>query len=338
MKILTVAIPCYNSQDYMDKAINSLLICKEDIEIIIVDDGSTDDTARIADEFEAKYPSTIRCIHQENGGHGAAVNTGLRNATGLYYKVLDSDDWFDQAAFVKLVITLKKLEEEGTPVDMFVVNYIYDKPSEDLQRVIRYTNALPQDRVFGWHNIKHFMPQQNLLMHSVIYRTSMLRECGLELPSHTFYVDNLFVYEPLPYVHTMYYLDIDLYHYFIGRGDQSVNEQVMIGRIDQQIAVNKRMIDLDIMNLKSRKMRAYMVHYLTMISTVTTVLLVKGGLPEHQQKREELWAYMKEQNPRAYKAVRGTLMGTGVKLMHGSLGDKILAKCYSIAQKIFGFN
>lgn len=98
MKLLTVAIPCYNSQEYMKHAIESALVGGEDIEILIVDDGSKDDTAKIADEFEAQYPGIIRAIHQENGGHGEAVNAGLRNAKGLYYKVLDSDDWLDRDA------------------------------------------------------------------------------------------------------------------------------------------------------------------------------------------------------------------------------------------------
>ena len=80
-------------------------------------------------------------------------------------------------------------------------------------------------------------------MHSVMYRTKLLRECGLELPKHTFYVDNIFVYHPLPHVKYLYYLNVNFYRYFIGRSDQSVNESVMIGRIDQQLKVNRIMID-----------------------------------------------------------------------------------------------
>ena len=275
MKYLSVAIPCYNSQDYMAKAIESCLILKDDIEVIIVDDGSKDNTAHIGDEYVSKYPDTIKCIHQENGGHGEAVNTGLKNATGVYFKVLDSDDWFDQSSLVKVVETLKNLYNHNEMVDMMIANYVYEKPSENKTSVIKYTNALPQNRIFRWYDVKHFYPQQNLLMHSVIYRTQLLRNCNLQLPKHTFYVDNLFVYQPLPYVNTLYYLDIDLYRYFIGREDQSVNEKVMISRIDQQIKVNKMMIDsCNVMNLKSRKLRNYMIKYLTMITTVSTVLLI----------------------------------------------------------------
>mgnify|MGYP000659468634 FL=1 len=100
-----------------------------------------------------------------------------------------------------------------------------------------YKLALPKDELFSWNDVKVFVAGQYILMHSVIYRTELLRDCKLELPEHTFYVDNIFVYEPLPHVHTTYYLDVNFYRYFIGRSDQSVNEQVMIGRIDQLIRV-----------------------------------------------------------------------------------------------------
>lgn len=338
MKYLSIAIPCYNSQDYMDKAIESCLILKDDVEIIIIDDGSKDRTAQIGDDYVALYPDTIKCIHQENGGHGQAVNTGLKNATGLYFKVLDSDDWFDQSSLVKVIETIKQLHQKDQDVDMFIANYVYEKPSANKSSVIKYTNALPQNRTFRWYDLKHFYPQQNLLMHSVIYRTQLLRNCNLQLPKHTFYVDNLFVYQPLPYVNTLYYLNVDLYRYYIGREDQSVNEKVMISRIDQQIKVNKMMIDCcDVMKLKSRKLRNYMVKYLTMITTVSTVLLIKSGTPEHLQKKNELWQYLKNKNPELYKAVKHTFLGSMME-MDGHVGKKMITTGYAISRKLFGFN
>lgn len=338
MKYLSVAIPCYNSMDYMANAIESILICKDDVEIIIVNDGSKDRTDEIGREYAQKYPDTIKYVYQENGGHGEAVNTGLKNATGIYFKVLDSDDWFDKSALVKVVETLKDLYNKGENLDMMIANYVYEKPSANKSSVIRYTNALPTNKVFRWYNVKYFYPQQNLLMHSVIYRTQLLRNCNLQLPKHTFYVDNLFVYQPLPYVNTLYYLDVDLYRYFIGREDQSVNEKVMISRIDQQIKVNKLMIDCcDIMSLKSRKLRNYMIKYLTMITTVSTVLLIKSGTKENQKKKDELWYYLRTTKPELYKAVKHTLLGS-VMEMDSKAGKKLISTGYSISQKIFGFN
>ena len=127
MKLLTFAIPCYNSEAYMEKCIDSILIGGEDVEILIVDDGSKDRTAEIADEYEKKYPTICRAIHQENGGHGEAVNTGIRNATGLYFKVVDSDDWVDPYAYIKILDKLREIVAGNETLDMFLANYVYEK-------------------------------------------------------------------------------------------------------------------------------------------------------------------------------------------------------------------
>ncbi|HOO28876.1 MAG TPA: glycosyltransferase family 2 protein, partial [Lachnospiraceae bacterium] len=227
MKLLSVAIPCYNSENYMRKAIECLLPGGEDVEVIVVDDGSKDGTAAIADEYAAKYPKIVKAVHQENGGHGEAVNAGLRNATGLYYKVLDSDDWFQEEAYRKVLDKLREITGGQKTLDMLICNFVYEKEEKKRKKVMTYRAVLPQNEIFTWHDIKFFLPGQYILMHSVIYRTKLLRECGLELPKHTFYVDNIFVFQPLPYVKTMYYMDVNLYRYYIGREDQSVNEQIM---------------------------------------------------------------------------------------------------------------
>ena len=127
---------------------------------------------------------------------------------------------------------------------MFISNYIYDKVGQKRKRIMQYHSAMPTERVFTWEEMGNMRLGHYILMHSVIYRTGLLRECGLKLPKHTFYVDNIFVFQPLPFVKKLYYLDAEFYHYFIGREDQSVNETIMIGRIDQQIRVNKIMIAL----------------------------------------------------------------------------------------------
>lgn len=337
MKLLTVAIPCYNSQEYMSHAIESLLPGGEDIEILIINDGSSDNTAQIADEYAKKYPAIIRAIHQQNGGHGEAVNTGLRNAKGLYYKVVDSDDWVDKEALYKVLEVLKDMIENASNLDMLIANYVYEKPSVNKQKVIDYKTAMPQNRIFGWSEIMRFKPSQNILMHSVIYRTKMLRECGLELPKHTFYVDNIFVYQPLPYVKTMYYLNVDFYRYFIGREDQSVNEKVMIGRIDQQIKITKIMIEAhDLDKLKDKKLRSYMAKYLAMMMTVSSVFLIKEGTEESLAKKEELWQFLKKSNRQLYKAVKHCVLGLFMQLK-GRAGNKIIILGYQLSRKIYGF-
>ena len=120
MKLLTFAIPCYNSQDYMEHCIDSILPGGDDVEILIIDDGSKDRTAEIADAYEAKYPGIVRAIHQENGGHGEAVNAGIRNATGLFFKVVDSDDWVDEEAYKQILKKLKEFAGGPTTLDMML--------------------------------------------------------------------------------------------------------------------------------------------------------------------------------------------------------------------------
>ena len=336
MKLLSIAIPCYNSEGYMAHAIESLLAGGEEVEILIVDDGSKDGTAKIADDFAAQYPTIVRAIHQENAGHGGAVMAGLKNATGLYFKVVDSDDWADTEAYPKVLDTLRQFVNE--PLDMLVSNYIYDKVGEKHKHVVRYHHALPQGKVFDWHEVKRFKKGQYLLMHAVIYRTQLLRDCKLDLPLHTFYVDELYVYKPLTHVKRMMYLDVDFYHYFIGRDDQSVQEDVMLRRIDQYLLVNRLLItctDPFVDENKTRK--RYMLNYLEIITTISSVLLIKSGTEENLQKEEALWAWLKKEYPQLYRTLRHRATGILIHLP-GKLRKFVLTEGYEISRKIFGFN
>ncbi len=338
MKLLSIAIPCYNSEDYMENCIKSLLPGGEDVEILIVDDGSKDMTPEIADAYEKKYPTIIRAIHQENGGHGAAVNAGIKNATGLFFKVVDSDDWVDLESYQAILAKLKELAGGSQTLDMMISNFVYEKEGAKHKKVMRYTSVLPQNEIFHWDDTRHFRKGQYILMHSVIYRTQLLRDCGLELPRHTFYVDNIFVYQPLPYVKNMYYMDVDFYRYFIGRDDQSVNEKVMISRIDQQIKVNKIMVDAyDLWKVQNRKLRKYMFNYLEIITVISTVMLIRSGTEENLEKKRELWRYIRQQDIRLFHHLRSGIMGNTMNLP-GKSGRKISIAAYKISQKVVGFN
>ena len=338
MKLLTIAIPSYNSQDYLSHAVESLLPGGDEVEILIVNDGSRDGTAKIADEYERKYPGIVRAIHKENGGHGDAVMTGLANATGLYFKVVDSDDWVDAEAYPKVLECLRGFAEPDRQIDMLVSNYIYDKVGAIHKHTMSYHHALPQGRVFGWEETRHFRKGQYMLMHSVIYRTQLLWDCGMTLPKHTFYVDELYVYIPLKNVEKMYYLDVDFYHYFIGRDDQSVQEQVMIRRIDQALLVNRLLVsEIDPFSIEDEHKRKYMLNYLEIVTTVSSVLLTKSGTEENLQKKKELWEFIEKENPKVYDTLRRRLMGTLLRLP-GKGGRAFIIGGYKVAQKIFGFN
>ena len=175
-KLITFAVPYYNSAAYMRHCIETLLSAGEQAEIILVDDGSTkDDTPAICDEYAAKYPTIVKTIHQENGGHGEGVNQGIRNATGMYYKVVDSDDWLDETALRTVLAKLNTLTARGTAPDLMICNYVYEHVEDNTSHTVRYTNVFPQNRLFSWMHVGHFRPDQNLLMHSVMYRTQVLR-------------------------------------------------------------------------------------------------------------------------------------------------------------------
>ena len=148
MKYISFAIPCYNSEAYMEKAINSILIGGEDVEILIVNDGSKDGTQEIAERYEAQYPTIVKAIQKENGGHGDAVNCGLSHATGKYFKVVDSDDWVDESSLFKILETVKTFVKEDTLVDMVISNYVYEKVGMEHKKVIRYDNVLPENTIF----------------------------------------------------------------------------------------------------------------------------------------------------------------------------------------------
>ncbi len=231
-KLLTVTVPCYNSAAYMKTAVESLLPGGEEIEVLIIDDGSTDETGAIADEYQRRYPSVVRVIHQENGGHGEGINQGIRNASGLYFKTLDSDDRFDPAYLPGFLDMLRDHSEEGTQADLVVNDYVYDRPGKQAVYRIRYSRIFPARKRVAWEEAGRFGMSNQFMIHAVCYRTELLRQMNLTLPKHVFYEDNLYIYQPLPHTRTVLYDPSPLYGYFVGRADQSTNDDVILKRLE----------------------------------------------------------------------------------------------------------
>ena len=339
MKLISFIIPCYNSSAYMRHCIESILPSGEDAEILIVNDGSTkDNTLEIAKEYEKNYPTICRAIDKENGGHGSTINIGLKEAKGLYIRVVDSDDWLSTDSLKKLISKIKEMNEKNQNPDLYVTNFLYDKVGKTHKITMNYRKALPKDKILTWDNIDKFGLGHYLLMHSLTYKTDILRKSKLVLPEHTFYCDNLYAYVPLEYVETVYYLDETLYHYYIGREDQSVNEKIMISRLDQQYRVTYQMLnDVNVMDIANKNKRNYLLNYMSIIMTVTSILSIRSHEEKWLIEKDKLWNYVKEKDMRLYKKLRYSILGRAMNLK-GALGRKIAEIGYGISNKIYGFN
>lgn len=338
LKLLSIIVPSYNAAAYLSFCVHSLAVGGEEIEVLIVNDGSSDQTEMIAQGLVSKYPHIVRLINQENKGHGGAINTGLAEARGFYVKVVDSDDWVDTRAFLKILETLRQLHLDGNDVDAFISNFVYEKELTSYKRVMHYRQILPENQVFNWSEVKPFPKGKYMMMHALIYRTGLLREIGLSLPEHTFYVDNLFVFKPLQVVKSLYYLDVDFYRYLIGRNEQSVNEQVMIKRIDQQLLVNRLLIEAyDESANYEPNLNSYLKSHLEITTVISSALLNRAGTTEHLQKKEELWSFLKDTKPDLFREFRRGFLGNLTKYS-GYTGRKLSNAAYSITKKIYGFN
>jgi len=309
MKYITFTIPSYNSQEYMRHVIDNLVAVGDDIEVIIVNDGSTDDTGKIADEYQNKYPTIVKAIQKENGGHGSGVMAGIHNATGLFYKVVDSDDWVETKDVITMINLIKKHISEGINIDLYITNYVYEHASDNSTFVMHYRKCLPIDKVFTWSEMKHVKLETVFLMHSLMYRLDKLRASGMDLPNHTFYVDDIYAYTPLPFMEKIYYHDLDFYHYFIGRSDQSINYGTMCKRYEQQMRVWKIMFSsysLDKLKEMPKPLYKYMWHFLMIIGAVTVMTIV--GTKEDKQIRKQAFKdYYKELkaiDPKLFKKFR----------------------------------
>ena len=221
---------------------------------------------------------------------------------------------------------------------MLISNYVYEKVGATHKKVIHYRGVLPEKEIFRWEDVGRFHIGQYILMHSVIYRTDMLKLSQITLPKHTFYVDNIYVYYPLPHVRKVYYLDVDFYRYYIGREDQSVNEKIMISRLDQQIFVTKTMIDMyQMKDIKCKRLRSYMINYLAIMMTVSSILCIRSKKAENLEKKKELWDYLKEKDFKVYMKIRYGILGQTMNIP-GKPGRKISSLVYTVARRIIGFN
>ncbi len=340
MKLLTVTVPAYNAEDYLRQSLDSMLGYDEDLDVIIVNDGSTDSTLEIARSYVERYPQLFRLVDKENGGHGSGVNSGIDLAEGSYFYVLDSDDWLDRAALDELLQQIRYSLAAEHEVDLFLVDCMYEYSYDGTSKLMKFNDVVPGRRVIGWDEVRSMGVDQYFSMHSTVYRTEILHEAGVRLPEHCFYVDNVLAYCPLPWVERLYYLPVPLYRYFIGREDQSVNTDVMIRRADQQLRVTRLMAasyDLERSDL-NRSLRRYMIHYFSMMMTISSVILILSKEKENLDKKNELWLWLKKEHPYLYakckkKPLNLILCGT----RDSKFSNALVAGVYEVARRIYKF-
>lgn len=333
MKYISFVVPCYNSEEYMEKCIDSLLIGKEDVEIIIIDDGSKDKTGKIADRYQKKYPTIVKAIHQENGGHGAGINTGLKHATGKYFKVVDSDDWLDEKAYKKLLKEIKHID-----TDLVVCNYVYTYTDGRKEQTISFANVYEEGKVLTWNDIHRLKLTQYPSLHSMMYKKSVLDKSNIDLPKHVFYEDNLFIYLPLVNTNTIYYLNLDLYRYYIGRADQSVQETQLIKRSSHQVLVSEKVCTAyDLTEIKNKKLRRLMTRECIFLMCLGVVFSRLSFTKEGEKQYKDLWKSVKEKNPKLYHRMRYFSIAAFVSVP-GKIGRVMMKIGYRFAHSLVNFN
>ena len=252
-KLLTVVVPSYNASKYLDFNLQSFLrpSVPEKLEVIVVDDGSTDDTARIADAYHEKYPQTIKVIHKENGGHGSGINAGLRAATGKYFKVVDADDWVDHEALKRLLDYIASFDvadadadidtdtararteaKAASGPDVIYNNYYWRltdeaKSPDAYERKAEFTEPFTGVEYHKVYDFESIADRCYVKMHNMTIRTDILREHQIHIDEHCYYVDMEYILYPIPYLETIAFLPEFLYQYQIGRQGQSMDPAKM---------------------------------------------------------------------------------------------------------------
>lgn len=286
-KVLTVSIAAYNVESFIAKTLDSF-ICDEKVmdlfEVIIVNDGSKDQTCAIAKRYAEKCPGTFVLLDKVNGGYGSTINASLSIARGRYYKLVDGDDWVDTLQFEELV---KKLQTET--VDLVLTKYWQFDEVDGSKKVI--TNGMAYTGI-PVSNIDDFTLSNNLAMHQITYRTSLLKETGMHITEKCFYTDFEYLIKPLPYVQSVNTYDLCVYVYRIGREGQSVQLSSWFKNIDQGITVTTNLakyyenIKKDIV---SEKMKNYIRN--AIVSSARNKYVILTSMPKALKPKEKIKSY-----------------------------------------------
>ncbi|WP_386693256.1 MULTISPECIES: glycosyltransferase family 2 protein [unclassified Lonepinella] len=300
-KLLTIVVPTYNTEQYLPRCLDSLILDESlmnKVEVLVVIDGSPDNSYAVAKKYEEKHPQTFKVVNKENGGHGSTINKGLELATGKYFKVLDSDDWFDSDVYQSFLFKLDSLD-----VDIVLTDYVKEYIFEGRKEVLSLSNQT-KDTIIELKNIDTTHHVDNLFsMARMTYKTEVLRTSRLSLPEKTFYVDTIYAMTPLFFSHNVIYLGLELYRYFIGREEQSMtlNNQIK-NRLHIKkvfIHISDKFIEND-SNL-SGNIKSYTINFLTQMSSFGYILPIYLSSSEGYRESKEWHIKMK-----AYSFLKST--------------------------------
>ncbi|MBP5216625.1 MAG: glycosyltransferase family 2 protein [Bacilli bacterium] len=340
MKLLTIVIPAYNSEEFLDYCLGSLLIgLDEELEVIVVNDGSKDKTSEIAHSYAEKYPF-IQVVDKENGGHGSGVNVGIEKATGLYFKVLDSDDALDKEGLLYLLSFIKKHRSENNLPDLYLTDFLSLSPTSDRRIVTSLKKRFKRvDEVIGYDQVKRIRPEQYFMMHMTFVKTSLLQKDNVRLLEHCFYEDNEFMINVLLRTKTLCYLDKPIYLYSVGREGQSVSKSKMAKNYNQQLRVMNRCIDIantEALKQLDKRHRRIVVHELESICYLTYIdVHIEHDKIKRKDYRQFIRDFRERDKPLFMKIYHRTCMvllnmilpplrravvGTGYKLFSRKLG------------------
>ena len=229
-KLLSICIPSFNMEEYLSRCVDSMLVDEvlDQLEIIIVNDGSKDGTLAIANDYKQRYPQSVVVIDKPNGHYGSCINASLKVATGKYFRIVDADDWVDSQALAQLV---KKLND-------LVVDCVCTKFTECRAGIgdsVIAVNDVPANVVLDLNEF--IVPESCHKMHSLTYATDLLRRIDYRQTEGICYTDTQYVYFPLSCARSFYFIDISLYQYFLGRDDQSMAPRVLVKNNDQYIKI-----------------------------------------------------------------------------------------------------
>lgn len=237
-KILTIVVPSYNTEKYMDECLPTILNAQsiDDLEVLLINDGSKDHTAEKALKYQEESPNSVRLISKENGGHGSVINRGIEEASGKYFKVIDGDDWVKTDGLDRLVSELKECDAD------LITNpkYVHDLRSgkETLSDVTSDTSLFGKKLKF--EDVCNKL--NGLFIHNITYKTAILRDNGVKVQEHCFYEDKEYDIYPLPYIQTIKFLDFPVYVYRVGSGSQSISKESLMKNKDMHYRILSNLI------------------------------------------------------------------------------------------------